>query len=469
MGKAERKKPSRRSRCLVLLVFITFVLFVLLANPSVRLFVGWVTDSMLQLKNEYFPPPKSVIIPGTELKDEIASSKPWGSGISTNGTGSALVPLSSDSNRTEGNAEGSNVPFLPLSIIKGAGDKKTIEAEGKGNGSTTGTNSEGENPNGSNVEANTANQNSNSSLDPNPNSNQTQDPNQENQNGAGTFSTPTSPSSTLPYGNGTEFYGPPEESLFSKPLNCEGKYIFMYDLPEKYNQEFLDNCATIHRSVNMCDAFSHGGVGWPANRTSPYANITEEVQSTQAEWKPLPPEGTWYETDQFSLEIIFHSKMKNYPCLTTNPYQATLFYIPFYPGLSVFRSIYEKNFTERDRHAKEVVHWLKQFPWWDRHRGRDHLLIITRVLIDFTRDIVRKDWGNTLVKSALFFPSCCPPFPLCFPFFPSLFPPFFPFFPSLFTLFFPSFPPLFPLFFPSSPFCPTFCPTFCPSFSSTGF
>lgn len=182
-----------------------------------------------------------------------------------------------------------------------------------------------------------------------------------------------------------------EEGNEGRPLvasdNCIGRHIYMYDLPPFFNQAYLNNCSRIHRSVNMCDAFSHYGAGAPANR--PYDNGTLP--------KPLIPETAWYETDQFSLEILFHARMKEYPCLTKNPLEAVVFYVPFYPGLAIFRSLYDKD-KEKDRHAQALVDWLHGLPWWDRHNGKDHLMVITRVLIDFTRDVVRRDWGNHLMS-----------------------------------------------------------------------
>eukprot|EP00271_Cylindrocystis_brebissonii_P015815 TRINITY_DN38848_c0_g1_i1.p1 TRINITY_DN38848_c0_g1~~TRINITY_DN38848_c0_g1_i1.p1 ORF type:complete len:517 (+),score=40.66 TRINITY_DN38848_c0_g1_i1:544-2094(+) len=170
---------------------------------------------------------------------------------------------------------------------------------------------------------------------------------------------------------------------------CPNGLIYIYDLPPMFNNDFLANCAAIHRTVDMCEAFSHSGVGWPSGEDA-------------ASGKVLIPPHAWYATDQFSLEITFHERMKELPCLTSDPLEATLFYIPFYPGLAIFRSLYEKDKAEKDKHGHAIVDWLAQFPWWHRHEGRDHLLVVTRVIIDFTRGVVRDDWGNGLLKMSHF-------------------------------------------------------------------
>ena len=166
--------------------------------------------------------------------------------------------------------------------------------------------------------------------------------------------------------------------------SCVGRYVYMYDLPSSFNEKFLDNCARIHRSINMCPAFSNSGAGAPA-------------KGGNSSLPDLLPESYWFESDQFSLEIIFHARMKEYKCLTGDPAQASLFYIPFYAGLSVFRSLYEPDLADRDKFGKLLVDWLAQSPWWDRHHGMDHVQVVTRVLIDFTREYVRSDWGCNLM------------------------------------------------------------------------
>ena len=166
--------------------------------------------------------------------------------------------------------------------------------------------------------------------------------------------------------------------------SCVGRYVYMYDLPGTFNQKFLDNCARIHRSINMCPAFSNFGAGTPA-------------KGGNSSLPDLLPESCWFESDQFSLEIIFHARMKEYKCLTQDPTQASLFYIPFYAGLSVFKSLYEPDLADRDKFGKPLVEWLAQSPWWDRHHGMDHIQVVTRVLIDFTREYVRSDWGCNLM------------------------------------------------------------------------
>lgn len=82
---------------------------------------------------------------------------------------------------------------------------------------------------------------------------------------------------------------------------------------------------------------------------------------------------SWYATNQFMLEVIFHEKMKRYECLTRNSSLASAVYIPYYAGLDFRRKLRRRNVAARDAAGKELVLWLKKQPQW---KGTRVLLFI---------------------------------------------------------------------------------------------
>ncbi|KAG2332822.1 hypothetical protein Bca52824_004002 [Brassica carinata] len=94
---------------------------------------------------------------------------------------------------------------------------------------------------------------------------------------------------------------------------------------------------------------------------------------------------SWYATNQFTLEVIFHEKMKRYECLNRNSSLASAFYIPYYAGLDYRRNRW-RNVAERDAAGKEMFKWLTKQPQWKGMSGKDHFLVIGRISRDFRRN-----------------------------------------------------------------------------------
>ncbi|GAV90472.1 Exostosin domain-containing protein [Cephalotus follicularis] len=93
----------------------------------------------------------------------------------------------------------------------------------------------------------------------------------------------------------------------------------------------------------------------------------------------------WFATHQFIAEMIFHARMENHPCRTWDPNHANLFYVPFYGGLHASSKFRESNHTARDELAVSLVGYLQRQHWWQRHRGKDHFLVLGRTSWDFMR------------------------------------------------------------------------------------
>ncbi|XP_039041459.1 xyloglucan galactosyltransferase KATAMARI1 homolog [Hibiscus syriacus] len=163
---------------------------------------------------------------------------------------------------------------------------------------------------------------------------------------------------------------------------CSGRYIYIHNLPRKFNQDLLETCRSLSFWTDMCECASNLGLG-----------------------APLPPDDKlysrtgWFNTNQFFLEVIFHNRMKQYRCLTKDPSVASAIYVPYYAGLDVGRYLWDPDGFMRDYDAVNVVKWLASRPEWKRMWGRDHFLVAGRINWDFRRNPKNEsDWGNELLN-----------------------------------------------------------------------
>jgi len=157
--------------------------------------------------------------------------------------------------------------------------------------------------------------------------------------------------------------------------SCEGRGVFVYDLPPKFNKDILARCSDILPWASLCDLLNNEGMG-----------------------KPVPELGKGcYTTYQFSLEIIFHSRILNHPCRVRNAEDATVFYVPFYGGLDTL-GWHFKNVSNgvKDALGLELVRWLEsQWPW-PRNAGRDHMFVLGLKSYDFRRR-EQSSWGSNFL------------------------------------------------------------------------
>ncbi|KAL9674033.1 hypothetical protein QQ045_030299 [Rhodiola kirilowii] len=160
---------------------------------------------------------------------------------------------------------------------------------------------------------------------------------------------------------------------------CAGRYIFVHRIPRHFNEDLLRDCKTLSKWTDMCMFLSNKGLG-------PQLANTERVFSNTG----------WYATNQFSLEVIFHNRMRQYDCLTEDSSLASAIFVPFYPGLDVSRYLWCCDAATKDAAPKDLVKLLTRRPEWRRMRGRDHFLVAGRICWDFRRP-ANSDWGSTLM------------------------------------------------------------------------
>ncbi|KAL9688670.1 hypothetical protein QQ045_033093 [Rhodiola kirilowii] len=176
-------------------------------------------------------------------------------------------------------------------------------------------------------------------------------------------------------------------SVSSSSDPCSGKYIFIHDLPPKFNYAVLRDCENLLPMKNMCVYIQNDGFG-----PSIFSGTTEE-KGFEFDHE------SWFDTNQFTLELIFHKRMKQYQCLTNKSSSANALYVPFYAGLEAGRTLWVYNTTVRDEVAVEFMRYISSLEEWKVLSGRDHFFVAGRIGWEFRRSGENgSDWGNALMS-----------------------------------------------------------------------
>ncbi|EEF43748.1 Xyloglucan galactosyltransferase KATAMARI1, putative [Ricinus communis] len=161
--------------------------------------------------------------------------------------------------------------------------------------------------------------------------------------------------------------------------SCSGRYIYVHDLPRRFNDLVVENCTALYRFYDMCPFLTNSGFG---------VKVTEGIISGR----------NWFATNQFLLEVIFRTRMNNYECLTNDSSLASAIFVPYYGGLDVGRYLWDYNIS-RDTLGADLVKWLAQKPEWKKLLGRDHFFVSGRIGWDFRRHVDNDNgWGSNLMS-----------------------------------------------------------------------
>lgn len=155
---------------------------------------------------------------------------------------------------------------------------------------------------------------------------------------------------------------------------CSGRYIYVHDIPRRFNSDYIKQCKLLNKWHDMCQYFANGGLG------------------------QLLRDG-WFVTHQFSLEVLFHSRMKHYQCLTNDSSKAAAIFVPYYPGLDVSRYLWDDaNASRKDSDSLDLFRFLRTRPEWRVMGGKDHFIVSGRITWDFRRVGHNvSDWGSTVM------------------------------------------------------------------------
>ncbi|PUZ38789.1 hypothetical protein GQ55_9G224300 [Panicum hallii var. hallii] len=162
---------------------------------------------------------------------------------------------------------------------------------------------------------------------------------------------------------------------------CAGRYIYVYDLPPRFNDDIVRGCRALRPWMDMCPYMPNCGMGRPLG----------------AGGGAFPGRG-WFATDQFMLDVIVRCRMRRYACLTADPARAAAVFVPAYASLDGGRHLWNGTAT-RDALAADLVAWLARRPEWRAADGRDHFLAAGRTAWDFLRKTDDDgDWGTKLLN-----------------------------------------------------------------------
>lgn len=197
------------------------------------------------------------------------------------------------------------------------------------------------------------------------------------------------------------------DSLLSKSSKSSRKChllsrIYVYDLPPEFNVALLLNCSNLFPWSSFCVPLSNSGLG-PSARNS-FLPWLRQIRRRRSVVHPKPLavsnedisglSNAWYFTDQFTGEVIFHSRILDHPCRTQDPGEASAFYVPYYAGLDICRTLWTSSPPEeRDKLALRLLDWLRQQFFFQRSGGQDHFLMIGRISWDFRRSS-EDGWGS---------------------------------------------------------------------------
>ncbi|XP_047943022.1 xyloglucan galactosyltransferase XLT2-like [Salvia hispanica] len=157
---------------------------------------------------------------------------------------------------------------------------------------------------------------------------------------------------------------------------CPLGRVYAYNLPSIFNHDLLlRNCTDLHPSIWQCGISPNHGFGRPA---------TELCR--------ILPENTrksWFRTNQFALELLFHRRVLRHRCRTRRPESASAFYIPFYAGLAVGNHLWTNDT------AQQMLRWVQSQSHWMKSNGSNHFITIGR--ITWLADPVG-NWGSALLN-----------------------------------------------------------------------
>ncbi|CAI9094035.1 OLC1v1029679C2 [Oldenlandia corymbosa var. corymbosa] len=161
-----------------------------------------------------------------------------------------------------------------------------------------------------------------------------------------------------------------------RSTNCDGRGVYVYDLPSKFNKDILVQCNDMIPWADLCNNFSHDALGEPIQRLGK----------------------GWYQTHQYALEPIFHSRVLKHPCKVYNQNEAKLFYVPYYGGLEALRWHFKNVSNDvKDSLSQELIRWLETQYSWNQNSGKDHFFVLGKISWDFRRNNASA-WGTKFLE-----------------------------------------------------------------------
>ena len=168
--------------------------------------------------------------------------------------------------------------------------------------------------------------------------------------------------------------------------SCEGRHVYVYDLPPEFNKELVGMCDHLFPWFNLCSYVTDSGRGVPVNSMDDGKQI-------------FVPGDRWFNTHQYALEMISHARILKHRCRTEDRSKANLFYVPYYAGLDIIRWHFDPSTTneKKDVLSLQLVRWLQEQAEFRRHNGKDHMLVLGKISWDFRRQ-PGQNWGSRMLS-----------------------------------------------------------------------
>ncbi|MED6106473.1 putative xyloglucan galactosyltransferase gt19 [Stylosanthes scabra] len=166
---------------------------------------------------------------------------------------------------------------------------------------------------------------------------------------------------------------------------CEKRWIHIRKLPPRFNLDLLAKCSEYPLFDDFCPYLANHGLGQKTHNRS----------------------HSWYRTDPSTLELIFHRRMLEYPCLTQDPSLADAIFLPYYASLDALRYLYGPDYNSSSDHGLELFEFLQDDSpeIWARRMGHDHFLVMARPAWDFTQPLHNDPplWGTSFLELPEFY------------------------------------------------------------------
>ncbi|XP_043724087.1 probable xyloglucan galactosyltransferase GT19 [Telopea speciosissima] len=176
-----------------------------------------------------------------------------------------------------------------------------------------------------------------------------------------------------------------ESESESSNSDCEGRWIHIRKLPSRFNLDLLTNCSAYPIYDDFCPYLANHGLGHKTHNRS----------------------HNWYRTDPFMLELLFHRRILEYPCLTPDPSLAQAIFLPYYGAIDSLRYLYGPEVNSSADHGLSLYRFLQQDSpqIWSRYSGHDHFLVLARPAWDFSQPLSNDPliWGTSFLELPEFY------------------------------------------------------------------
>ncbi|RVX15378.1 putative xyloglucan galactosyltransferase GT19 [Vitis vinifera] len=166
---------------------------------------------------------------------------------------------------------------------------------------------------------------------------------------------------------------------------CTNRWIHIRRLPTRFNLDLLTNCSEYPVFDDFCPYLANHGLGQKTHNNS----------------------HSWYRTDPLMLELVFHRRMLEYPCLTSDPSAADAIFLPYYGGIDAIRYLFGPEVNSSFEHGLELYEFLQQDSpeVWSRNGGHDHFTVLARPAWDFSQSLDNDPpiWGTSFLELPEFY------------------------------------------------------------------